>query len=530
MMSWLGKQTLINRILAYTSLSAAFGVSFSSPILAQGVNGGVAIPPTGTTLVSKSSENIQLMINSTHTLRTEEDIERASVHNDAIVTVRPMASNELMVSAKATGVTQVDLYGPDRSVRSVQVVVIGDARELDAILKSEFPMANLQLRPIQNALIISGQVNSDQHVEQAVAIAEQFYPTVINRIEVIGVHTVTLHAQVMEISRTKLRALGVDHAMGFGNDFYSTSAGGTLTAGGTTVSAVGNTGQETFKLGIVDSGNQFFTALRFLQQRDLVKVMADPTLVAIDGRPASFNSGGEFPILVPSGLGTVGIDFREYGTRLDFVAKVRGDGRIWLEVRPTISEIDPSRSVTINGTTVPGLRSRFVDTAVELRAGQTLALAGLIQVRTEAQSNGIPYLCDVPFLGALFRSNRLVENEVELLIMVTPDFAGAMDPHEVPPGGPGFNSFPPSDKELYWRGYIETPTPCPPGGVSPSMNMGLPGMIEGVGYTMTSNGGDVSNAAANSQQFSPLIASPAAYRVSTGTKGAGPQNPAMPTR
>ena len=253
-------------MLAFSSLLTAFAVSFNLQSLGQTPNGGVVIPPTGTTLVSKNNENLQLMINSTHTLRTEEDIERASVHNDAIVTVRPMASNELMVSAKATGVTQVDLYGPDRSVRSVQVVVIGDARELDAILKSEFPMANLQLRPIQSALIISGQVNSDQHVEQAVAIAEQFYPTVINRIEVIGVHTVTLHTQVMEISRTKLRSMGFDHAVGFGNDFYSTSAGGTLTAGGKTISAVGNTGQETFKLGIVDSGNQFFTALRFLQQ------------------------------------------------------------------------------------------------------------------------------------------------------------------------------------------------------------------------------------------------------------------------
>ncbi len=510
---------------AQAVLAALFLTAGWSATIAHGGSDVVA-PPTGTTLVSKQSENIQMMVNTTHMVTTEDDIERASVHNDTIISVRPMARNELMVSAKTTGVTQVDLYGPNKQVRSVQVVVVGDARELEAILKSEFPMATLHLRPIQNAIIISGQVTSDQHVEQAVAIAEQFYPTVINRIEVIGVHTVMLHAQVMEVSRTKLRDLGVDWGFGFGNDFISTTVSGTLNPGATSATAgaagltgtLAATGQETMKLGILDNGNSFFTAVRALQQRNLIKVMADPTLVAIDGRPASFNSGGEFPILVPAGLGQVGIDFREYGTRLDFVAKVRGDGRIWLEVRPTISEIDPSRSVVIAGTSVPGLRSRFVDTAVELRAGQTLALAGLIQVRTESQTSGIPGLCDIPYLGAFFRSNRELQNEVELLILVTPDFAGAMDPHEVPAGGPGYNSFNPSDKELYWKGYIETPTACPPGGIDPSsgMMMSAP-VMEGQPLGVAPVNSGTHNVGTQPQNHQPLTVDPAAYRISTGS-------------
>jgi pilus assembly protein CpaC len=221
-------------------------------------------------------------------------------------------------------------------------------------------------------------------------------------------------------------------------------------------------GGETLKFGIVDSGNQFFGLLRLLRRNNLAKVMADPTVVAIDGRPASFNSGGEFPIIVPAGLGQVAIEFREFGTRLDFVAKVRGDSRIWLEVRPTISEIDPGRSVLINGTSVPGIRSRFVDTAVEMKAGQTLALAGLLQIRTESQSVGIPGLADIPYLGAVFRSNLEVQNEVELLILVTPNFASPMDCNEVPVGRPGFNSASPLDQELYLKGYIEVPATCGP--------------------------------------------------------------------
>ncbi len=328
-------------------------------------------------------------------------------------------------------------------------------------MDQHFPTATLQVQPIRDAVIISGQVTADEHVEQVVTIAEEFYQRVINKIEVIGVHTIMLQTQVMEVSRTKLRQLGIDWSMGFGDDFITTSASG-LIAPGATTGALVSAGNETFKFGVVDSGNQFFGLVRALRQNNLAKVLADPTVVAIDGRPASFNSGGEFPIIVPAGLGQVGIEFREFGTRLDFVAKVRGDGRIWLEVRPTISEIDPGRSVTIAGTSVPGIRSRFVDTAVELRAGQTLALAGLLQVRTEAESSGILGLADLPYLGALFRTNREVQNEVELLILVTPNFAAPMDCHEVPVGGPGFNSESPLDKELYMKGYIEVPATCGP--------------------------------------------------------------------
>jgi pilus assembly protein CpaC len=440
-----------------------------------------------------------------------------------------MARNELLVSAKTTGVTQVDLYAPDKQVYSVQVVVMGDARELEAILRAEFPMAALQVRPIQSAVVISGQVTSDEHVEQVVAIAEQYYPTVINRIEVIGVHTIMLHTQVMEVSRTKLRQLGIDWAADFGADTISQSIAGTLSA---PVEGVRTTANDTMRFGIVDNGNGFFAAIRALQDRNLVKLMADPTVVALDGRPASFNSGGEFPILIPAGNGVVGVDFREFGTRLDFVAKVRGDGRIWLEVRPTISEIDSARGVNIDGTSIPGLRSRFVETAVELRAGQTLALAGLLQTRTESQSTGIPGLCDLPFIGAVFRSNREVQNEIELLITVTPDFAAAMDPHEVPRGGPGYNSYNPSDKELYWRGYLETPNPCPPVGNGES---GQPCFDAANAQTMqlgmpTQNSLPMQGVPVSQPTTPTMNIDPAAYRISNGAPSPGSPSVGIITR
>lgn len=455
--------------------------------------------PEGKFVITKSQDSINLVINSSKILETAEDIHQSIVHNDAILQVQPISRNQLMISAKGTGVTQVELYGKDNVMKTVQVVVLGDARELEAILKAEFPTANIVVRPIQNAVILSGQVTSDEHIEQAVTIAEQYYPTVINRLGLVGVHTVVLHTQVLEISRTKLRQLGIDWGLGLGDDVVGQSVSG-LMQSGTTLTG---TGLDTFKYGIVNNGNSFFGFIRALRDNQLVKVMADPTVVAIDGRPASFNSGGEFPILVPAGLGQVGVEFREFGTRLDFVAKVRGDGRIWLDVRPTISEVDQTRTVSLNGITVPGLRTRFVETAVELRAGQTLALAGLLQMRTETQSVGLPGLSDIPYMGALFRANREVQNEVELLITVTPDFAAPMDACEVPPGGPGFNSQSPSDSQLYWKSYIEVPNTCPPAGACPP-GMGSVGVPPGPGM-MIQPGYSSTNGAAVPQVATPIV-------------------------
>ena len=239
------------------------------------------------------------------------------------------------------------------------------------------------------------------------------------------------------------------------------------------------TGNDTIQIGVVENGSQFFAAIRALRRNNLVKVLASPTLTAVDGRPASFNSGGEIPIVVPAGLGQVGIQFREFGTRLDYVAKVRGGGKIWLEVRPYVSEIDPSRSVILDGINVPGLRSRFLETGVELGAGQTLALGGLLQVRTETINTGIPFFAELPWVGTIFRSTREEQNEIELMITVTPNFAGPMNPHEVPPQAPGISSTNPTDGELYLRGYMETPVTSDFGAVQSG---GVPMMIESPPY------------------------------------------------
>ncbi|MFZ5828498.1 MAG: type II and III secretion system protein family protein, partial [Planctomycetota bacterium] len=274
-----------------------------------------------------------------------------------------------------------------------------------------------------------------------------------------GVQQVLLHAKVMEVSRTKLRKLGVDWAYFNSNDFVVSSVSGLITAA--TGSSVTTSGQETFVFGVVDGSSAFFGVLDALRQDDLAKVLAEPTLVTVSGRPAQFNSGGEFPVPVPQSLGTISIEFKKYGTQLDFVPIVLGNGLIRLEVRPRVSELDKSRSLTIAGTTVPGLRMREVETGVELRAGQTLAIAGLVYYRSEGQTRGLPLISDVPYLGIPFRKVSEEANELELLIMVTPELVEPMNLSQVPPCGPGMQTTNGNDCELYFKGFLEVPVCCP---------------------------------------------------------------------
>ena len=261
----------------------------------------------------------------------------------------------------------------------------------------------------------------------------------------------------MEVSRTKLRQLGIDWAKLTGDDFVIQSAAGLINAAATQAGTISGTG-DSMRFGIVSPGGTFGALIDVLKQNSLAKILAEPTLVTISGRPARFVVGGEIPIAVSGGLGVTTVEFREFGTIIDFVPIVKGNGRIHLEVRPHITEIDPSLRDPVTGT--PGFRTRSVDTAVEMMSGQTLALAGLIQTRVESENKGIPWLSDLPWIGAAFRRVQESVNEVELLIMVTPEIIAPLDPHEVPPFGPGGFTTSPSDFDLFVKGYMEVPKCC----------------------------------------------------------------------
>jgi pilus assembly protein CpaC len=410
--------------------------------------------------ISGPVERLEMIVNTSRILTTEHKIPRLLVENQGLVRAQPIAPNQVQLSALKPGFTTLTVWDEQEGEHTIDLLVYGDARELENLLMTEFPEASLRVRPLPSSVVISGYVPRAEMVSRIVRMAEDYYPAVINNITIGGVQQVLLHVKLMEVSRTKLRRMGFDWANFNVDDGIVQNVAGLISEYTIAPGSVESTLGENVAFGVVDDNNAFFGFLEALRQYNLVKVLAEPTLVTVSGRPASFSSGGEFPILVPQSLGTVSIEYRQFGTRVDFVPIVLGNGRVRLEVRPQVSEVDPSRSVTINNTTVPGLRTRWVDTGVEMQAGQTLALAGLIQTQIESENKGIPWLSDLPWFGAMFRRVQEQNNEIELLILVTPEFVDALDAHDVPPCGPGQLTTSPKDVDFYWRGYMEVPKCC----------------------------------------------------------------------
>ena len=442
-------------VCAAVVTAVSFALSGLQPASAQGQDF------QSTSLVRKISglsEKLELTTNTSRILTLDKNIPRVQVNNPELLAVTPLSATQIQISAKKAGVTQVNLWDEDGNIHTVDVMIYGDARELEVALQTQFPHSSIKVYRYSESLVLKGFVDRPDYVSQIMRLAEDYAPKVINNINVGGVQQVLLKVKIMEVSRTKLRRLGVDWALTSGsNGFAVQSVSGLIANQGGNIRDLVTTGGETFAFGIVDGADQFSGVLEALQQRNVAKILAEPNIIAISGRPAQFNSGGEIPILIPQSLGTTTIEFKKFGTQVDFLPIVLGDGRIRLEVRPRISSLDDSIGIELTDIRVPGLRTREVDTAVEMRAGQTFALAGLIEERAEAINSGLPYLSDVPVLGWPFRKTQEEMNEIELLILVTPEFVDPMDPHEVPCDGPGLATTQPDNHDLYCGGHIEVP-------------------------------------------------------------------------
>jgi len=472
--------TLVGSALAWIACSTAwaqFGQVQPSSIIRE---------------IQGASERQEMTVNTSRILTlspslTEANkIPRAQVNNPDILELTALSATQIQISAKKTGVTQVNMWDENGNVYAVDVVVYGDAQELSMILRQEFPNASLRVIPVSDGVLISGYVDQADDVRYIMQIAEEYYPRVLNNIRVGGVHQVMLHVKAMEVSRTKLRSLGFDWAALSGPDLFKSGVSGLLGAVGFDddgVPIAGNNAGATVRFDLINGTDAFFGILEALREDRLAKVLAEPTLVTTSGRPAFFQAGGEVPYLVPQGLGTVAIEYKEYGTRVDFVPIVLGGGRIHLEVRPRVSDIDTARSITNDGQIIYAFTKQEVDTGVQMQAGQTLAIAGLVQTRIESMRRGVPWVSDLPYVGAAFRRVYERNNEIETLIFVTPELVDAMDAEEVPPCGPGSRTTSPSDWELGLRGHVEVPKCCPPG--APGTNQGGPGQIMPLGQILT---------------------------------------------
>lgn len=421
--------------------------------------------------VRQPVQQLDMIVKTSRVITLEGRIPKFQVHNEELVSATPVSENQIQVFAKVPGATQLNIWDTQDRQYTIDISVVADARMIEGILNSQLPFASLKVTPIGEGSIISGTVTSAEDVERAVAITEQFYATVINNIKVVGVQQVLLHTKLMEVSRTKLRELGIDWAFS-GNTLSINSTPGSIATSG-------------FQSQVV--AGDFSALLAALRRDSLIKLLAEPTVVATHGRPARFSVGGEVPFILPGGLGAFTIEYKEFGTSVDFLPFVVGPGRIRLEVRPEVSEPDTARGIVSEGISLPAFTTRYVETAVEMQSGQTFAIAGLLQSRTETQIDKIPLLGEMPYMGVLFRKTRSLQNDIELLITVTPEFVEAMDPFEVPCGGPGLRSAAPSDKELFLKGYIEVPVVNGDCGMIGG-GMGHAGRHPGVGEPGVANG------------------------------------------
>jgi pilus assembly protein CpaC len=438
-------------------------ISLASSALAVALMTFGARPATAQTTDSDSvirkitglSEKLELTTNSSRILTLDKNIPRVQVNNPELLAVTPLSATQVQISAKKAGVTQVNLWDDAGGIHTIDVQIYGDARELTAALQTQFPHSSIKVYRYSESLVLTGFVDRPDHVGPIMRMAEDYAPKVINNINVGGVQQILLKVKVMEISRTKLRQLGVDWAWFGGSGFAVNRAGGLISefSSAGSIESLG----DTFSFGIIGDTQSFFGVLNALQEHQVAKTLAEPNIVAVSGRPAQFHAGGEFPILIPQSLGTSSIEYKPYGTQVDFLPIVLGNGNIRLEVRPRISDIDPTLKVTINDTDIPALTTRQVDTAVEMKAGQTFALAGLVQERTESLNSGLPYLSDVPVFGVPFRKTRNKVNEIELLVIITPEFVDPMDGCEAPCDGPGYFTTNPTNKQLYGGGHVEVP-------------------------------------------------------------------------
>jgi pilus assembly protein CpaC len=302
-------------------------------------------------------------------------------------------------------------------------------------------------------------------------------PQIINLLRVPGPQQILLKVQVAELNRTALRQLGVSFLVQDRNFAIGTSIGGGIpggAGGGAGGGAAGGAGGAMGALGpllgltdplaagatafgVFERGklNFFFSALR---QNQVLKILAEPNLVAMNGQTANFLAGGEFPVPVPqtsgAGAGTVTIQYKEFGVKLGFVPYILDDDRIRLAVEPEVSSIDFSLGTTIQGTSVPALSTRRTNTTVELGEGQTLAISGILQVTLDGTTSRIPGLGDLPYIGSMFRNTTSTSVEKELIVLVTPYLVQPLDPEQTI-SKPGDDVDDPTDIELYLLGRIE---------------------------------------------------------------------------
>jgi pilus assembly protein CpaC len=374
-----------------------------------------------------------------------EDATSVFIADPTIADVQVPSPKAVFVLGKKAGTTTLYVLGANnRTLVQRTVVVARDMLGVQSMLNARFPGMNIQASTGQGTLQISGQVHSSMDADAVVQAITPYLAekeVLINRMTVDRPLQVQLRVRITEVDRNVTQQLGItwqslgNAAGNFFGGIYSGRAIYNLnqpltSASGAVTYPVNLPTNNAFSLfGAFKTNNVDIRALiDALNQEGLLTVLAEPNLVALSGQTASFLAGGEFPIPVSQTNGAISVEFKQFGVKLDFTPTVLDDRRISLKVRPEVSQIDTTASVTTGGITVPGLSVRRADTTVELGSGQSFAIGGLLQSNTQDIVSQIPGVGSIPILGKLFSSSNYQNNKTELVIMVTPYIVEPTDP------------------------------------------------------------------------------------------------------
>ena len=347
--------------------------------------------------------------------------------------------NEVVLTAKQTGGSSLVVWEENGQSRMMDIFADLDVTSLRNALEQTYPGSNVEAQSQEGKVVLVGVAPSAATAEQMLKMATNFSKEVVNGLQIAQpprLKQVMLKVRFAEADRGKLTAFGIN--------LFSTGA--TNTVGTVSTQQFGpqslNSQNQNSGGGLIERFTQFNISdllniflfrpdinlgatIKALQQNQVLQILAEPNLMAISGQPAEFLAGGEFPYPViqscgGGGYGAVTIQFKPYGVKLEFVGTVQEDNSIRLKVKPEVSSLDYTNSVTISGFTMPAIQTRRAETEIELKNGQTFGIAGLLDERTVVQLSKIPWIGDVPILGELFKSRNVNRTNSELLVLVTP--------------------------------------------------------------------------------------------------------------
>ena len=380
-------------------------------------------------------------IHQSQVLRLETPFADVLVGNAEIADVLPLTDRSIYVLGKGLGTTRLTLYEKNkRLIAVIDLVVTYDIEGLKSRLNDLMPGERIEIRPANDSLVLSGVVSSASRMAQAMEVAERFAPKkVTNLMSVSGSQQVMLAVRFVEMKRTAVKELGFNSDLAIGDNFLlSTGRGISANAFGIAAKSLA-TGKLALSV-ILDA----------MERKGVVRTLAEPNLIALSGDTASFLAGGEVPIPVAQGENnTITVDYKSFGVSLAFTPTVLGDGLINIVVAPEVSRLDPNNSITLGSLRLPGFTTRRAKTTVEMRDGQSFAIAGLISSDFQDTIRQFPGLGDVPVLGALMRSSDFERNETELVIVVTPHLVRPAPAESM--ASPADRFVPPSDIESKGR-------------------------------------------------------------------------------